>query len=154
MIEEGSPAPDVQLADDAGRSVRLSELRGSPVVLYFYPKDDTPGCTRQACELRDTYSEFRERGALIFGVSPDDEESHARFREKFSLPFPLLADPDWAAAKAFDVRAEREVDGGGTEPRVRRSTFVIDAEGTVVRALYDVSPDGHAALVLDALPEG
>jgi peroxiredoxin Q/BCP len=153
MIEEGSPAPDFELADDAGRTVRLSELRGSPVVLYFYPKDDTPGCTRQACELRDRYSEFRERGAVILGVSPDDEESHARFRDKFSLPFPLLADPGWTAADAFAVIAERQVDGGGAERSVRRSTFVIDAEGTVVRALYDVSPDGHAAVVLDALPE-
>ena len=152
MIEEGSPAPQLELKDDAGHTVRLSDFRGSPVVLYFYPKDDTPGCTRQACELRDAYGELRGRGAVLFGVSPDDEESHRRFREKFSLPFPLLADTDWAAAKAFDVIGERSFDGGPPEPSIRRSTFVIAADGTVARTMYDVSPDGHADAVLDALP--
>jgi thioredoxin-dependent peroxiredoxin len=152
MIEEGNPVPELELKDDAGQTVRLSDFRGSPVVLYFYPKDDTPGCTRQACELRDAYGEFRERGAVILGVSPDDEESHTRFREKFSLPFPLLADTGWAAAKAFDVIGEMSYDGGPPKPSIRRSTFVIAADGTVARAMYDVPPDGHADAVLDALP--
>jgi thioredoxin-dependent peroxiredoxin len=152
MVEEGSPAPELELKDDSGSTVRLSDFRGSPVVLYFYPKDDTPGCTRQACELRDAYEAFRERGAVILGVSPDDEDSHTRFREKFSLPFPLLADTGWAAAKAFDVIGQRSVEGGPPKPSIRRSTFVIGADGTVARAMYDVSPDGHADAVLAALP--
>ena len=151
MIEEGKPAPELELADHTGRTVRLSDFRGSPVVIYFYPKDDTPGCTRQACELRDAFSEFRERGAVILGVSPDDEESHARFRDKFSLPFPLLADPDKSAALAYDVWREKIVDGA-TTMGILRSTFVIDADGTVTRAMYGVKPDGHADAVLEALP--
>jgi thioredoxin-dependent peroxiredoxin len=152
MIQEGSSAPELELTDGSGRTVRLSDFRGSPVVLYFYPKDDTPGCTRQACELRDSYAEFRERGAVILGVSPDDEASHMRFREKFDLPFPLLADTGWAAAKTFDVVGEASFDGGPPKPSIRRSTFVIAADGTVLRAMYDVAPDGHADAVLDALP--
>jgi peroxiredoxin Q/BCP len=150
MIEEGQPAPDFELADDAGNTVRLADFRGSPVVLYFYPKDDTPGCTKQACDLRDTYGEFRERGAVILGVSPDDERSHARFREKFSLPFPLLVDPDAATAQAYDVWRERTI-GDVTGMGVLRSTFVIDGNGNVARAMYDVKPDGHADAVLEAL---
>jgi peroxiredoxin Q/BCP len=152
MIEEGSPAPELELTDDAGKTVRLSDFRGSPVVLYFYPKDDTPGCTRQACELRDSYAEFEKRGAVVLGVSPDDEESHTRFRAKFDLPFPLLADTGWVAAKAFDVVGEWSGDGGPPVPSVRRSTFVIAADGTVARAMYDIPPDGHANAVLAALP--
>jgi peroxiredoxin Q/BCP len=152
MIEEGSPAPELELTDDTGKTVRLSDFRGTPVVLYFYPKDDTPGCTRQACELRDSYSEFRERGAVILGVSPDDEESHTRFRDKFGLPFPLLADTGWVAAEAYDVIGEWSDGTAPPIPSVRRSTFVIAADGTVARALYDISADGHADAVLDALP--
>jgi peroxiredoxin Q/BCP len=152
MIEEGSPAPELELTDDGGRTVRLSDFRGSPVVLYFYPKDDTPGCTRQACELRDAYAEFGERGAVILGVSPDDAESHTRFRGKFGLPFPLLSDTGWEAAKTYGVIGEWSDGGGPPVPSVRRSTFVIAADGTVARAMYDVSPDGHADAVLDALP--
>src|ERR671937_1944622 len=90
MIEEGQAAPDFELRDDAGRTVRLSDFRGSPVVLYFYPKDDTPGCTAQACGIRDVYDQFAERGAVVLGVSADDEESHRAFREKYTLPFTLL----------------------------------------------------------------
>src|SRR5580765_7047129 len=93
VVEEGKPAPDFELTDDAGERVSLSSLRGKPVVLYFYPKDDTPGCTKQACGIRDAYDAFRERGAVVLGVSPDDEASHARFKSKFGLPFTLLADP-------------------------------------------------------------
>src|SRR5436189_4834241 len=98
MVEEGKPAPDFELTSDAGERVRLSSLRGKPVVLYFYPKDDTPGCTTQACGIRDSYSEFSDRGAVVLGVSPDDEASHVRLQEKYSIPSTLLADPDHGVA--------------------------------------------------------
>jgi thioredoxin-dependent peroxiredoxin len=151
MIEEGQTAPDFALTSDSGEEVTLSELRGQPVVLYFYPKDDTPGCTRQACELRDAYAEFRERGAVVLGVSPDDEGSHKDFKTKYELPFTLLADTDHAVSEQYDVWGERTY-AGHTYMGINRSTFVIGADGTVERALYGVKPDGHAELVLDALP--
>jgi thioredoxin-dependent peroxiredoxin len=150
VIEEGRPAPDFELAGDDGGRIRLSELRGRPVVLYFYPKDDTPGCTAQACELRDEYSEFRERGAVVLGVSPDDEASHAKFRSKYSLPFTLLADPAHVVAAQYGVWAEREY-AGKKYMGINRSTFVIDPEGRVAKALYGVKPQGHADKVLAAL---
>jgi len=151
MVEEGALAPEFELVADDGTTVRLSDFRGSPVVLYFYPKDDTPGCTRQACELRDAYGEYERRGAVILGVSPDDEGSHRRFKEKFALPFALLSDPDKEAAQAYDVWRERTV-AGETSLGVVRSTFVIDPEGRVAKALYGVAPDGHSDTVLAALP--
>jgi len=151
MIEEGTAAPEFELTSDTGESVKLSDFRGRPVVLYFYPKDDTPGCTKQACGLRDAYAEYEERGAVILGVSPDSEGSHASFKAKHGLPFTLLADPDRSVAQAYDVwRAKTSY--GRKSMGIVRSTFVIDGEGTVVRALYGVRPDGHAEKVLDALP--
>jgi peroxiredoxin Q/BCP len=150
VIEEGLPAPDFELATDDGSRVRLSDLRGRPVVLYFYPKDDTPGCTAQACELRDEYSEFRARGAVVLGVSPDDEASHAEFKSKYSLPFTLLADPDHKVAEEYGVWGEREY-AGNTYRGINRSTFVIDPKGRIARALYGVKPRGHAEKVLAAL---
>jgi thioredoxin-dependent peroxiredoxin len=149
VIAEGSEAPDFELATDDGR-VRLSELRGHPVVLYFYPKDDTPGCTTQACEFRDEYAQFRERGAVVLGVSPDDEASHARFKSKYSLPFTLLADPDREVADRYGVWGEREY-AGRKYMGINRSTFVIDREGRVAKAMYGVKPQGHAEKVLAAL---
>jgi thioredoxin-dependent peroxiredoxin len=151
VIEEGSPAPDFELAADSGERVRLSDLRGRPVVLYFYPKDDTPGCTTQACEFRDEYFRFQEQSAVVLGVSPDDEASHVRFKEKYALPFTLLADPDHAVAEAYGVWAEKTM-YGKKRMGIKRSTFVIDAEGNVVRAMYGVKPEGHADQVLEALP--
>jgi thioredoxin-dependent peroxiredoxin len=151
MVEEGSPAPDFELATDEGERVRLSDLKGSPVVLYFYPEDDTPGCTAQACEIRDQWSQFRERGAVVLGVSPDDEESHARFREKYSLPFTLLADPGHDVAEEYGVWVEKN-NYGRKSMGIERSTFVIDEDGNVVRALRRVKPEGHAEKVLEALP--
>ena len=151
-LEEGQQAPDFELASDVGERVRLSDLRGKPVVLYFYPRDDTPGCTREACAFRDAYGEFEERGAVLLGVSPDDEASHARFREKYSLPFTLLADPEHEAAEAYGVWREKK-NYGKTYWGVHRSTFVIGADGTIVRAMYGVKPDGHPEQVLAALPE-
>jgi peroxiredoxin Q/BCP len=151
MIEEGTPAPEFDLASDTGERISLASLRGTPVVLYFYPKDDTPGCTKQACGIRDVYGDFRERGAVVLGVSPDGEEAHRRFKEKYGLPFTLLADPDHAVAEQYGVWGERSY-AGKTYMGINRSTFVIDADGTVAKALYGVKPDGHAELVLDALP--
>jgi thioredoxin-dependent peroxiredoxin len=151
MIDEGTEAPDFELTSDDGSTVRLSDLRGKPVVLYFYPRDDTPGCTKQACGIRDVYGDFRKRGAVVLGLSPDDEEAHRRFKEKFSLPFTLLADPDHAVAEEYGVWSERSY-AGKTYMGINRSTFVVDADGTVTRALYGVKPDGHAELVLEALP--
>ena len=108
MVEEGKPAPDFELTTDAGESVKLSDYRGKPVVLYFYPKDDTPGCTRQACDIRDNYSAFEERGAVVLGVSPDDQTSHVKFKEKYGLPFTLLADPDHKVAEDYGVWGEKK----------------------------------------------
>jgi peroxiredoxin Q/BCP len=151
MVEEGKPAPEFELASDDGRTVKLSDLRGRPVILYFYPRDDTPGCTRQACGLRDAYAEYEARGAVILGVSPDSEASHARFKQKHSLPFTLLADPDRVAAKAYDVWREK-TSYGKKSMGIVRSTFVIGADGKVIRAFYGVKPDGHAEKILKALP--
>jgi peroxiredoxin Q/BCP len=151
MVEEGSPAPDFELATDAGERVKLADLRGKPVVLYFYPADDTPGCTAQACEIRDQWSRFRERGAVVLGVSPDEEASHARFREKYSLPFTLLADPGHEVAEKYGVWVEKNR-YGRKSMGIERSTFVIDEEGNVARALRRVKPEGHAERVLEALP--
>ncbi len=149
MVEEGKPAPDFELRTDEGATVTLSQFRGQPVVLYFYPKDDTPGCTTQACAIRDTWAEFRDK-AVVLGVSPDDEASHVRFKEKYELPFTLLADTDHAVAEAYDVWKERK-NYGKTYMGIERSTFVIDRDGMLARAFRRVKPDEHAELVLGAL---
>jgi thioredoxin-dependent peroxiredoxin len=151
MVEEGKPAPDFELSSDMGERVKLSSLRGSPVVLYFYPKDDTPGCTTQARGIRDVYADLRERGAVVLGVSPDDEASHVKFKEKYSLPFTLLADPNHEVAEEYGVWKERSR-YGKKSMGIERSTFVIDADGNVARAMRRVKPDTHAADVLEALP--
>jgi peroxiredoxin Q/BCP len=151
VISEGSPAPDFELTSDAGERVKLSDFRGRPVVLYFYPKDDTPGCTTEACEFRDAYDVYRERGAEILGVSPDDEASHAKFRSKYELPFTLLADPEHEVAEKYGVWGERNF-AGKKYMGINRSTFVIDAEGNVARAMLGIKPAGHAEEVLNALP--
>jgi len=151
MIEEGKPAPDFELATDTGERVRLSDFRGKPVVLYFYPKDDTPGCTVEACGFRDSFSEFEQRGAVVLGVSPDDEASHVKFKEKYSLPFTLLADPEHQVAEQYGVWGEKKY-AGKTYHGVFRSTFIIDADGNVAKVMHDVKPDGHPDQVLAALP--
>ena len=152
MVEQGRDAPDFELTSDAGERVRLSDFRGRPVVLYFYPKDDTPGCTTEACGFRDVYSELEERGAVVLGVSPDDEASHARFREKHSLPFTLLADPGHEVAEAYGAWGERKT-YGRTSMGIKRSTFVIGEDGKIVRAMYGVKPAGHPQQVLAALAD-
>ena len=151
MVEEGKPAPDFELASDTGERVKLSELRGSPVVLYFYPKDDTPGCTVQACGIRDVYGEFQQRGAVVLGISPDDESSHVRFKEKYELPFTLLADPDHSVSEDYGVWKEKK-NYGKTYMGIERSTFLIDSEGRVAKVMRRVKPDTHADDVLAALP--
>ncbi len=151
MVEEGNPAPDFELATDAGERISLSDFRGKPVVLYFYPGDDTPGCTKEACSFRDVYDQFQERGAVILGVSPDAEESHIRFKRKYNLPFALLADTDHVAAEKYGVWVEK-TSFGKKRMGIKRSTFVIDAAGAVAKAMYGVKPEGHADKVLAALP--
>jgi thioredoxin-dependent peroxiredoxin len=151
VIAEGAPAPDFTLTSDSGAEVTLSKLREKPVVLYFYPKDDTPGCTTEACEFRDAYDVFRERGAEVLGVSPDDVASHEKFKTKYELPFTLLADPDHAVAEKYGVWGERKF-AGKTYMGINRSTFIIDADGNVARAMLGIKPAGHAASVLDSLP--
>jgi thioredoxin-dependent peroxiredoxin len=151
VIEEGKQAPDFELQTDAGETVKLSDFRGRPVVLYFYPKDDTPGCTTEACEFRDAYNVFRDRGAEVLGVSPDDVTSHVKFKTKYELPFTLLADPDHEVAEKYGVWGERSY-AGKTYMGINRSTFVIDSDGNVARAMLGIKPAGHASDVLDALP--
>jgi thioredoxin-dependent peroxiredoxin len=151
VVEEGAPAPDFELRSDTGETIRLSALRGKPVVLYFYPRDDTPGCTVEACEFRDTYDRFRDQGVEILGVSPDTEASHQKFKSKYELPFTLLADPEHETAEAYGVWKEKR-NYGKTYQGVERSTFVIDAEGKVAKAMRGIKPAGHAAQVLETLP--
>jgi peroxiredoxin Q/BCP len=150
VVEEGKLAPDFELKSDGGESVKLSGLRGKQVVLYFYPKDDTPGCTAQACGIRDAYGEFERAGAVVLGVSPDDERSHVKFKKKFDLPFTLLADADHRVAEAYGIWAEKSY-MGRTYMGVERSTFVIDEAGTVKKVLRKVKPDTHADDVLAIL---
>jgi thioredoxin-dependent peroxiredoxin len=152
VIQEGKPAPDFELASDSGDTVKLSELRGKPVVLYFYPKDDTPGCTTQACGIRDVYGEFERAGAVVLGVSPDDETSHVKFRQKYELPFALLADTDHRVAEEYGVWGEKKY-MGRTYMGVNRSTFVIAPDGTVKKVMRDVKPATHADDVLAALSD-
>jgi thioredoxin-dependent peroxiredoxin len=148
MVRANDVAPDFVLKDQDGADVRLSDFRGRKVVLYFYPKDDTPGCTTQACELRDRRQEFDARGAVVLGVSPDSVESHRAFADKFELPFRLLADTDHAVAERYGVWKEKSMFGNkywGNE----RTTFVIDEEGRVREVLQRVKPATHAGDVLD-----
>ena len=150
MIEEGKRAPDFELQSDSGETVRLSDFRGKRVVLYFYPKDDTPGCTTEACEFRDAYDVYRRRGIEILGVSPDNVASHEKFKSKHDLPFTLLADPNHEIAERYGVWGERSF-AGKTYMGINRSTFLIDEDGNVVRAMLGIKPAGHAAAVLDEL---
>src|SRR5262249_10356987 len=150
VVEEGTEAPDFELESDSGERVRLSSLRGKPVVLYFYPADDTTGCTTQACGIRDAYGEFEQAGAAVLGVSPDDVASHVKSRDKYSLPFTLLADPGHAVAAEYGAWGEKK-NYGKTYEGIIRSTFVIGADGTVVKAMPNVKPATHADKVLAVL---
>lgn len=149
-VAEGHAASDFTLVSDTGDEVTLSQFRGRPVVLYFYPRDDTPGCTKQACGIRDTWDEFERSGAVVLGVSADSPKSHTKFREKYDLPFALLADQDHAVAEQYGVWVEKKF-GGKSYMGIERSTFVIDDEGNVAKVMRRVKPDEHAEDVLETL---
>ena len=149
-IEEGQTAPDFTLPADNGGKVKLSELRGKPVVLYFYPKDDTPGCTKEACAFRDRSQDLKAKGAVVLGVSPDDVASHGEFRDKYSLNFPLLADTDHQVAEGYGAWREKNM-YGKKSMGIQRSTFLIGPDGTVRKVWKKVIVDGHDEEVLAAL---
>jgi peroxiredoxin Q/BCP len=150
VIREGAQAPDFTLESDAGEQVSLSGFRGKPVVLYFYPKDDTPGCTAQACGIRDAYGEFEQAGAVVLGVSPDSVKKHVKFKEKYELPFTLLADPEHELAERYGVWGEKKYKGK-SYLGVNRTTFVIGADGAVIKVMENVKPATHADDVLAAI---
>jgi thioredoxin-dependent peroxiredoxin len=153
MVETGQEAPDFTLPDQDGNEVTLSALRGEPVVLYFFPKADTPGCTAQACGIRDAYGEFEGAGAVVLGVSPDSVERHVKFKQKYDLPFTLLADPEHEVAERYGVWGEKRF-AGRNFWGVSRTTFVVAPDGTVAKVMQRVKPDTHARDVLAALPSG
>lgn len=152
MPTPGDRAPAFALTADDGHAVRLSDLRGRPVVLYFYPKDDTPGCTKQACSFRDAWDDVGKAGALVFGVSPDSVASHQKFRAKYRLPFPLLSDPDHRVADVYGAWGEKSMYGKKYQG-ILRTTFLIDGAGTVRRVFEKVKPEGHAEEVLAAIQQ-
>lgn len=147
-IEAGTKAPAFTLKATDGSTVKLSDLKGKPVVLYFYPKDDTPGCTKEACAFRDRKDELTELGAVVFGISPDTVESHVKFSDKFELNFPLLADKDHKVAEKYGAWREKNR-YGKVAMGLQRSTYVIDAEGKVAKVWKAVKVDGHNAKVLE-----
>ncbi len=150
MVKEGAAAPDFTLPADDGSDVTLSSYRGKKVVLYFYPKDHTPGCTTQACDLRDNHEALQAQGVVVLGVSPDGLASHKKFREKHQLNFPLLSDEDHRVSEAFGVWKEKSMYGKKFWG-IERSTFLIDEKGVVVDAWRKVKPKGHAERVVEAL---
>jgi thioredoxin-dependent peroxiredoxin len=149
-ISSGIPAPEFELMDDTNTSRRLSGFKGQPVILYFYPADDTPGCTKEACNFRDDYSAYQKAGMTILGVSPDSVKSHVKFKEKYQLPFPLLADEDHQVCNAYGVWGPKKFMGREYEG-VLRTTFLIGADGKIARVFENVRPSEHSAEVLEAL---
>ena len=152
MVKEGNKAPDFTAKDQNGNKVKLSDLRGQKVVLYFYPKDDTPGCTKQACSLRDSYDVFTEKGIKVLGVSIDDEKSHQKFISKYNLPFDLIADTDKKIVEKYGVWGEKSM-YGRTYMGTMRKTFLIDADGKIVKIFDKVKVSEHADEVLKAFGE-
>lgn len=150
MIAENSPAPDFKLLDETGQPRSLSDYRGKAVVLYFYPKDDTPGCTKEACSFRDDYSVYKDAGVIVLGISPDTSKSHAKFKAKYNLPFTLLADEGHQVCDLYGVWGLKKFMGREYEG-VLRTTFLIDENGMVKKVFPNVKPDGHSAVVLAAL---
>ncbi|WP_406700115.1 thioredoxin-dependent thiol peroxidase [Singulisphaera sp. Ch08] len=150
MIESGQPAPDFTLLDQRGQEVTLSQLQGAPVVLYFYPKDDTPGCTKQACAFRDARADYEAAGAHVIGVSPDDTTSHQKFAEKYDLPFTLVADVGHQVCEAYGVWQEKN-NYGKKSMGVVRTTFIIDRTGIVQKIFPKVKVDGHSDEVLETV---
>jgi peroxiredoxin Q/BCP len=149
-LSNGIPAPDFELPDDTNKPRHLSAYRGKPVILYFYPKDDTPGCTKEACNFRDDYSAYEKAGVTILGVSPDTVRSHAKFKAKFQLPFPLLADADHKVCDVYAVWGPKKFMGREYEG-VLRTTYLIDAQGNIARVFENVRPAEHSAEVLEAV---
>jgi len=149
-ISANIPAPDFELLDDSGASRRLSDFRGQPVILYFYPADDTPGCTKEACNFRDDYSDYQKAGVTILGVSPDSVKSHIKFKTKYQLPFPLLADAEHKVCNAYGVWGPKKLMGREYEG-VLRTTFLIDSNGKIARVFENVRPAEHSGEVLAAL---
>jgi len=143
MLEKGEKAPEFSAKDQHGNTVSLSDFKGKNVVLYFYPKDNTPGCTKEACNLRDNHDELIDKGFVVLGVSPDAEESHQKFAEKFSLPFSLLADPELKIVKAYGAWGEKNMYGKKYEGLLR-STFIINKEGKIEEVIKKVKTDDHA----------
>lgn len=152
MIEKSQAAPDFSLTDDEGRRVSLQDFRGKKVVLYFYPKDDTPGCTTEACGFRDIHDEIMDRGAVVLGVSPDPQKKHEKFRNKYDLPFHLLSDPEHTTLEAYDAWGEKKM-YGKTYMGVLRSTVIIDEEGKIREIYPKVKPADHPREILKALEE-
>ena len=152
MIKEGATAPAFKTKDANGETVSLKDLRGQKVVLYFYPKDDTPGCTKEACSFRDAFSKFKTNGITVLGVSPDSEASHKKFVTKYKLPFTLLADTDRSIAEAYGVWGEKKF-MGRTYMGVHRTTFLIDEKGKIRKVLEKVKPEDHASEVLEAFTD-
>ncbi len=150
MLNEGDQAPDIELKTDAGETFRLADLKGKRVVLYFYPKADTPGCTTEACEFRDGTGTFAEKGAVVVGVSPDKPAAQAKFKDKYGLPFALLADEEKAAAQAYGVWKEKNMYGKKTMG-IERTTFVIGPDGRIEKIYAKVKAQGHAGQVLAGL---
>lgn len=151
-LKEGAKAPDFSVNDAEGKSVRLKDLRGKKVVLYFYPKDDTPGCTKEACSFRDSFAKFKRRGIEVLGVSLDNEKSHQKFIKKFDLPFRLLADTNRAIANAYGTYGEKKF-MGRTYMGIYRMTFLIDEKGKIKKIFSKVKPEEHAEEVLTAFNE-
>jgi thioredoxin-dependent peroxiredoxin len=151
-VKEGDQAPDFTVRDAEGKTVRLKDLRGKKVVLYFYPKDDTPGCTREACSFRDSFAKFKRRGIEVLGVSLDNERSHQKFTEKYGLPFRLLADTDRAVSEGYGTYGEKKF-MGRTYMGNNRMTFLIDEKGKIKKIFSKVKPEDHAQEVLQAFSE-
>jgi len=149
MVKEGTAAPAFKTTDANGETVNLKDFRGQKVVLYFYPKDDTPGCTKEACSFRDAFSKFKKQGITILGVSPDSEKSHQKFVAKYKLPFTLLADTDHSIADAYGVYGEKKF-MGRTYMGIHRTTFLIDEKGKIKKVFEKVKPEDHANEVLGA----
>jgi peroxiredoxin Q/BCP len=151
VLERGDQAPSFELNDQEENEWRLKDLQGQKVVLYFYPADDTPGCTRESCDFRDSYGDFQNAGYVVLGISPQDTASKKAFAEKYNLPFPLLADEGAEVAKAYDVFADGGLTWGDIPLVVKRSTFVIDEKGRIEQALYGVSSKTHVSELRESL---
>jgi peroxiredoxin Q/BCP len=150
MLKEGDKAPDFSLQDDSGKEVSLKDLKGKKVVLYFYPKDDTPGCTKEACSFRDDYSKYKKANTVIYGVSKDSVDSHQEFKKKYSLPFPLLVDTDAKLAQQYGAWGEKNMYGKVSMGLIR-STFVIDENGKLEKIYQNVKVDGHSEALIEHL---